>query len=245
MARYKIILAYDGTDFSGFQRQAEVRTVQAELESALVQIGWQGRSIVAAGRTDAGVHAAGQVAAFDLDWNHADDDLLLALNASLPLDIAVQQVAQAADGFHPRFDAVARRYRYTIFCHPQRDPLRERYAWRVWPAPKRETLQQAASLLLHSHDFAAFGRPMKEGGSTVRQVFETVWTKEDATFSFEVEANAFLYHMVRRMVSLQVAVGQGLKDIGLIEERLRNPQTVIQGLAPAQGLCLIEVKYLE
>ncbi|KAA3647002.1 MAG: tRNA pseudouridine(38-40) synthase TruA [Chloroflexi bacterium] len=243
MARYKVILAYDGTDFSGFQRQTEARTVQAEVEKALSKIGWQGSSILAAGRTDAGVHAAGQVVAFDLDWKHADTDLLNAINATLPLDIAVQQVEQAAEDFHPRFDAKARRYRYSIFCQPQRDPLRERFAWRVWPEPELNELQKSAKLLIGSHDFASFGRPMKEGGSTIREVFETIWQREGDRLSFEVEANAFLYHMVRRMVMVQVEVGQGFRDADLIEESLDNPQDEIQGLGPPNGLSLIQVKY--
>ncbi len=129
MARYQVILAYDGADFFGFQRQADgcgQRTVQGVVEQALRRIGWQGRAILFAGRTDVGVHASGQVIAFDLDWLHSTDALLAALNANLPADVAAQAAQLAADDFHPRYDARARCYRYRLFCQPRRDPLRER-----------------------------------------------------------------------------------------------------------------------
>ena len=168
MARYQIILAYDGTDFLGSQRQAETRTVQSELEKALRKIGWQGRSILLAGRTDTGTHASGQVAAFDLDWGHGLTKLQDALNAHLPRDMAVWGVKATADDFHPRFDACSRRYRYRLFCTGMRDPLRERYAWRVWP-PVAD-LTSLAAIWSGTHDFAVFGSPPRAGGSAVRTV---------------------------------------------------------------------------
>src|SRR5262245_9783591 len=136
MARYKLTLAYDGSGFAGSQRQAvaKTRTVQAELEKALRTLGWTGRSIILSGRTDTGVHATGQVAAADLDWSHAEGDLVRALNSALPADMAVWSAAVVDDKFHPRFDATSRCYRYRLFCQPLRDPIRERYAWRVQPA---------------------------------------------------------------------------------------------------------------
>ena len=112
--RYKVILAYDGTHFFGFQRQGADRTVQLEVEAALRQLGWQGRAITSSGRTDSGVHATGQVIAFDLDWRHGTESLLRALNAKLPDDVAVQAVEVAPADFHPRFDATSRCYRYQV-----------------------------------------------------------------------------------------------------------------------------------
>jgi tRNA pseudouridine38-40 synthase len=143
MARYKLILAYDGTEFFGSQRQSDERTVQSVLEAALRKLDWQGTSILLAGRTDRGVHASGQVAAFDLDWNHPPETLLRALNANLPPDVAARRISFAASAFHPRFDAVSRTYRYEIFCDPVRNPLRERYAWRVDPAPAFDACKRA------------------------------------------------------------------------------------------------------
>jgi tRNA pseudouridine38-40 synthase len=163
MARYKIILAYDGTGFVGSQRQGRGRTVQGEFESALRKIGWTGRTILLAGRTDTGVHASGQVAVFDLDWDHGLDDLHKALNSNLPQDMAVRSVDLALAGFHPRFDAASRRYRYHLFCARVRDPLRERYAWRIWP-PVAD-LAPLAELWPGTHDFAPFGSPPRPDGN--------------------------------------------------------------------------------
>jgi tRNA pseudouridine38-40 synthase len=244
MARYKVILAYDGTEFYGMQRQAKQRTVQSEVELALQQIGWQGDSILAAGRTDTGVHASGQVIAFDFDWQHSETDLLNALNATLASDVAARQVEITRADFHPRYDALARIYQYRLFSQPQRDPLKERYAWRVWPEVSFGKLEQAARLLIGEWDFAAFGVPQKPGSSTVRHVHQAGWQRQAELLIFEVKANAFLYHMVRRMVSMQVEIGQGRSEPEIVSEYLqgKNPE-MIQGLAPANGLFLTEVVY--
>lgn len=241
---YKVVLAYDGTAFSGMQRQANGRSVQGEVETALRRLGWTGKSILAAGRTDTGVHASGQVIAFDLAWRHSTENLLNALNAGLPADVAARQVSIAAADFHPRYDAKARRYEYRLVCQPQRDPLRERYAWRVWPAPKLARLQAAAKALRGEHDFASFGSPPKKDGTTVRNVLAAKWRKvgEDE-FVLSVAANAFLYHMVRRMVGLQVKVGQGATDVSTIEQALAGRLSKVRELAPPQGLCLVAVEY--
>jgi tRNA pseudouridine38-40 synthase len=245
MARYKVILAYDGTGFSGSQRQAEARTVQGVLEAALRKLDWSDRSITLAGRTDAGVHASGQVAAFDLNWNHPPEALLRALNALLPEDVAARSVTVSGADFHPRFDALNRTYRYQIFCDPARDPLHERYAWRVWPAPDFDLLHTGASQLIGTHDFAPFGGPTRPNGGTIRDVQRAIWRQQAERLTFEVTANAFLYHMVRRMTFVQVAIGQGKLEAGVISQALGAPQgqPVFQGLAPPSGLSLTSVGY--
>jgi tRNA pseudouridine38-40 synthase len=244
MARYQVVLAYDGTQFSGFQRQAEARTVQGVFEDALRRIGWAGRAILAAGRTDAGVHAAGQVAAFDLEWAHTPAALAAALNANLPPDVAVRQARPAAPDFHPRYDALGRVYRYRVFCDALRDPLRERYAWRVWPALELELLQQAAAHLPGAHDFAAFGAPPRPGGATIREVLEAGWRLAGDELVFEISANAFLYHMVRRLVSFQISIGQGeVRPEALPGCLDREAPEPVRGLAPPQGLSLVRVLY--
>ena len=243
IGRYKAVLAYDGTAFSGMQRQKNRRSVQFAVEEALTLIGWRGKSILAAGRTDAGVHAEGQVIAFDLAWKHSLDELQRAVNAGLPADVAMKNVEIAAGDFHPRFDAKSRRYQYRLFCQPHRDPLRERYAWRVWPAVKLRSLRPAAKALRGEHDFAAFGSPPKKGSGTVRRVLKAIWRKvAEDEFVFEVSANAFLYHMVRSMIGLQVKIGQGREDIGAVGEALRN-RSKVRELAPPQGLTLVAVEY--
>jgi tRNA pseudouridine38-40 synthase len=243
MAHYQIILAYDGTLFQGFQRQGSARTVQAEVETALRKLNWQGRTILFAGRTDSGVHGSGQVIAFDLDWTHSPEELGRALNASLPKDVAAQSVALAADDFHPRFDATGRSYQYHIYCQPDRDPLRQHYAWRVWPAVDLNLLQQAASLLEGIHDFTVFGTPPRAGGSTVREVFKASWQSQASGLLFEITANAFLYHMVRRLVFLQVLVGQGRLSLDELAAGVQTAQPQPPGLAKPQGLVLTSVQY--
>ena len=250
MARYQLTLAYDGTDFFGSQRQAKSRTVQGELEKALCKLGWTGRSIVMSGRTDTGVHATGQVASFDLDWSHSDGDLVRALNASLSTDMAVQQARVVHAKFHPRFDALSRRYRYRLFCQPLRDPIRERFAWRVWPHISSEALEATAKLFLGTHDFSAFGSPTTPRGGTVRSVKKAEWLQtEKDEWHFEVQADAFLYRMVRRLVFVQVAVAQGKFSAESIARSLAEPvaagsrSELPGGLAPAHGLTLVEVAY--
>jgi len=250
MARYQLTLAYDGTDFFGSQRQANKRTVQGELEKVLCKLGWTGRSVLMSGRTDTGVHATGQVASFDLDWSHTDEELVRALNAALPADMAVHQTRMVNAKFHPRFDAISRRYRYRLFCQPFRDPIRERFSWRVWPAIKSEVLADTSKLFLGTHDFSAFGSPTTPRGGTVRTVMKAEWNKTgEDEWHFEVQADAFLYRMVRRLVFVQVAVAQGKRPADVIARSLAKQlpagarSEIPAGLAPAHGLALIEVVY--
>jgi len=246
MARYQVVIAYDGTAFRGMQRQGNARTVQGEVEKALKTIGWGGQSILIAGRTDTGVHASGQVIAFDLPWKHALADLQNALNANFPKDLAARFVKKTPNEFHPRYDAISRIYVYKIICNPTCDPLRERYAWRVWPEIDLKVAQTLAAKLMGKHDFAAFGTPPQEGGTTIRHIIQARWDQNRDEFLFEVEGNAFLYHMVRRMVSIQVEIGQGKLDPESISGFLNYEELkMIQGLAPAYGLCLTKVKYAE
>ncbi len=246
MARYQIILAYDGTGLSGSQRQATARTAQSEFERALRRIGWPGRSVLLAGRTDTGVHASGQVVAFDMEWNHPLDELVRALNSNLSAEMAVSAAKIVPDGFHPRFDATSRRYCYRLFCQPIRDPLRERFAWRLWPAVDGDALQETSRLLIGKHDFAAFGTPPRPGNSTVRTVMRAEWQNQGDEWTFDVQADAFLYHMVRRLVFVQAAVGQGKFPAQVVADMLEGRQRVVPvGLAPANGLTLVEVTYPE
>lgn len=247
MARYKAIIEYDGTDFLGFQRQAVGRTVQAELEVALNHIGWTGKAVLGAGRTDTGVHASGQVIAFDLGWRHGADDLLRALNANLPRDIAVKSVAECAPDFHPRFSARGRRYRYTIYNAPVRSPLMARSAWHVWPSALNiEAMQAASRLLLGRHDFAAFGSDPEDGANTVRTIEFVEWSAVlPGTFVyFDIQAHAFLYRMVRSLVGALKCVGSGELTVEAFGAIFRSgDRSQCPPLAPPQGLCLMEVLY--
>jgi tRNA pseudouridine38-40 synthase len=244
MARYQVILAYDGTGFQGSQRQVNIRTVQGELEKSLRKYGWSGKSVLMAGRTDTGVHATGQVAAFEMDWAYPEEKLLRALNADLPPDIAIRNLAKAPEDFHPRFDAIARKYSYRLFCESIRNPLREKLAWRVWPVFEENVLQQTADLFLGTHDFAAFGSRTTPKGTTTRTVTKTEWRKmPDGEWQFEIQADAFLFRMVRRMVFVQVAVAQGRWSAKDVQNALSKQKALLSGLAPAHGLTLTEVTY--
>jgi len=245
MARYQLKLAYDGTEFFGFQRQGSTRTVQKVFESALELLGWQENTILFAGRTDAGVHASGQVVVFDLDWNHSNEKLNLALNAKLPDDMVVSEVKLADADFHPRYDALSRVYRYSIYHQVERNPLNDRFAWRVWPGLNGEKLSEAAFHLLGTHDFSAFGRAMKPGSSTTRTVLKSEWHPTENGWEYQIEANAFLYHMVRRSVYLQVQVALEKMSMDSLARGIEEKAAMKPGLAPARGLNLWQVNYPE
>ncbi len=256
VARYKLILAYDGAAFAGSQRQAvkarsrtgKGRTVQGELENALRGLGWQGRSVLMAGRTDAGVHASGQVAAADVEWQHGPAALRDALNAKLPFEVVVREAEPVDPKFHPRFDATSRRYRYSLFCGNLRDPLDERLAWRVWPPFDPELLMKIAQVFPGQHDFAAFGSPPGAKSTTIRTVLFASWreVQPGGKWQFDVAADAFLYRMVRRLVFVQVAFAQGrCSRDGVVRalDQGRASRELPAGLAPAHGLELMQVNY--
>ncbi len=247
MALYQSIIAYNGSGFEGFQRQRGARTVQGVFEEALRALGWQEQAIAYAGRTDTGVHALGQVVSFSLAWRHSPQALLQALNAHLPGDVAVWDVRLAPSGFHPRYSARARRYVYRIRIGRVRHPLRDGTTWRVWPPPEPTLLHRASQILPGRRDFRALGTPTRPGGSTARTVYHAAWYRlAPDEWAFDVVADAFLYHMVRRMVALQVAVAQGRMPLEDWQQALETPPPEpLQGLAPPQGLYLARVYYAE
>ncbi len=251
MAHYKAILAYDGSRYNGSQRQRKGSgglTVQEVTETALAKIGWQGGAILFAGRTDAGVHAVGQVIAFQLNWTHTLMELKSAINTYLPKDVAILAVDICDENFHPRYQAIWRQYRYRIYYSEQRHPLYDRYAWRVWQVPDAQILQQCAQRLIGEHDFGSFGKASKSDGNTIRTVFLAGWNQweEDGIqgMYFNIRANAFLYHMVRRLVAQMIRVGQGSMSITAFEQALERKKALTSHhLAPPNGLTLVEVNY--
>ncbi|WP_238626238.1 tRNA pseudouridine(38-40) synthase TruA [Aggregatilinea lenta] len=249
--RYRAVVAYDGTDYFGFQRQANAPTIQGTIEAALLRVTRQPVTILGAGRTDAGVHATGQVVAFDVAWKHSPHELERALNATLPNAIAIRSLEVAEPGFHPRFDARSRCYEYTLYAAPVRQPLRERYAWhlRARDALDLEAMQRAASSLIGVHDFATFGRP-PQGESTIREVLRSELTlvaladPETQIIRYTIEANAFLYRMVRRIVGALSRVGGEKLSPEAFEAALHAAdETCLHHMASASGLCLARVSY--
>ena len=234
---------YDGTDFLGFQVQAQGRTVQGEIERALEAITGAETRVTGAGRTDRGVHARGQVVSFEPKWQHELGDLHRALNAVLAADVAVLDLGLASEGFHPRFSAVSRTYRYTLLGQPWRSPLVRHRAWQVWPTPDVAPMVEASQCLVGTHDFAAFGRP-PQGNNTVRTVHRAEFREQQPSITFEIEANAFLYRMVRSIVGMLALVGWGRIVVEDFEAILQaQDRSRIRQVAPAQGLCLMRVDY--
>ena len=241
--RVRATVAYDGTEYSGYQRQKNAYTIQEALEAAILQVTQKRTSILAAGRTDAGVHAVGQVIAFDVAWRHGVSDLHRALNAVLPADIAILNVARAEPDFHPRYDARSRRYRYTVYNAPVRCPLERRYRLHVRRALDVGAMQEAALLLLGEKDFATFGQP-PSGRNTVREVMLTEWEGMVPHLHFDIQANAFLYRMVRSIVGTLLQVGCGEMDVAAFAQALAACDRARAGVtAPPHGLCLMEVEY--
>ncbi len=241
--RVRAVVSYDGTDYGGFQRQANAPTVQGTLEAALVQVAQDTITIVAAGRTDAGVHAVGQVIAFDTDWRHGLGDLQRAMNAVLPADVAALEVERVAPDFHPRYDARSRRYRYTLHNASVRRPLGRRYSLHVATLLDVAAMQHAAQTLVGEHDFATFGQP-PQGLVTVRRVLLAEWGGEPPHLTFDIEANAFLYRMVRSIVGTLLQVGRGKMSVEEFVAVLAARERGQSGpTASPHGLCLMEVKY--
>jgi tRNA pseudouridine38-40 synthase len=246
--RYRATLAYDGAPFQGYQRQKDgVPTVQATVEGALQRIGQAPVTVYAAGRTDTGVHATGQVIAFDLDWNHGEAALCRALNSNLPASVAITDLALTEAGFHPRFDALDRTYRYTIVVSGQRRPLLRHTAWVVHKPLAIAPMRQAARLLLGKQDFAALGRP-PTGHTTIREVMaaelDEIHIDGDTWVRFTITANAFLYRMVRRTTGLLYDVGRGKFTPDHVSALLKAA-VIAKGvtIAPPQGLVLTRVRY--
>lgn len=244
MRKVAFTVAYDGTRYQGFQVQRAGLTIQGELEAAIARLTGQASRVVGAGRTDAGVHAVGQVAACTVPEKWTVPDLRRALNAVLPPDIAVLEVAEAPAGFHPRYSAHSRTYQYRVWNAPVRSPLERLYSLHV-PGPLDLAAMNAASaLLVGVHDFATFGSPVGRSPRTVRRVYRAEWRQAGHLIWFDIEANAFLRRMVRGLVGALLRVGQGQwtpADMAdLLAARTRSESAPS---APAHGLWLMKVTY--
>jgi tRNA pseudouridine38-40 synthase len=242
MAHWKVVLEYDGTNFSGWQIQPNGRTVQEELERALRQISGSPVRVAGGGRTDAGVHARGQVATFTLEKDVAPEDLRRSLNGVLPEDVVVHSTAIVDSLFHARYSAVAREYEYTIAIGPAAIHRRT-----MWVCPYRldaEVLQRSAARVIGEFDFTSFakvGSEMEHGRCVVSR---SEWIMHDRRWAYHVRSNRFLYGMVRALVGTMVDMARGYRpesdwDAILAAKDRRQAGTA----APACGLCLVAIEY--
>lgn len=243
MPAVRLDLQYDGTDFRGYARQPDVRTVQEELEVALTRLVGPVDTIVA-GRTDAGVHARHQVVSFELDEPFDALEMKRRLNRMLPDDVVVDRVSSAPPGFDARFSAVSRAYRYHLLSRETGDPFRRRYAWHVEEQLDAFAMNQAARHLIGQHDFASFCRKA-EGRTTVRTVLSAKWSEpEDGELQFDIEGHAFCHQMVRSIVALCVDVGRGKLESSDVPRIIRaENRNAARGAAPAHGLTLWRITY--
>ena len=254
----KLTVAYDGTDFVGWQRQLNGRSVQEDLETVLERIEGHPVAVTGAGRTDAGVHALGQIASVTLDRGLDETTLVRALNGTLPDDVRIIGAAGAADGFDARSCATGKLYRYRIVTGPTVSPFERRHAWHVPQALDCDAMREAGSLLRGEHDFAAF---RAKGGSvrtSVRRIDRLeVLDRQDVEdrldrvalgagrlVTIEVEGNGFLRHMVRAIVGTLVEVGSGRRAPRDVARPVRSLDRADAGpTAPARGLFLVRVTY--
>lgn len=245
---YRVTLAYDGTDFEGWQRQSRAtasRTVQGVFEEALATLSGGARVVVAAaGRTDAGVHALGQVACFHLERAFPTAELVRALNGVLPLDLRVLAAAEAPESFHARRSAVSKLYRYVLDTGPVQLPTRRRHAGHLFTSLDRGAVAAVAALYLGRHDFAS----LQSAGGTVKTTERTISRSDvawqDETLVYEVEADGFLRKMVRSLVGGMIAAGRGVASLEALRAALAaRDRRQWPAPAEARGLSLVRVDY--
>jgi len=248
----KLTLAYDGTRFVGWQRQAEGESIQGLLESALARLEGAPVTVHGAGRTDAGVHALGQVASVTVSFSHDPGTVFRSLNAQLPADVRVLAVEEAAPEFHARFSARRKTYRYQIAQAPTASPFERAFAWHVPDPLDVPAMDTAAAALVGTHDFAAFQSTGSPGTTTVRTIVRSGWRQAtgvagvgpECLLVYEVSGDGFLRHMVRTVVGTLVEVGRGWRTASSVAASLEGGTRAAAGpTAPAHGLFLVQVEY--
>ena len=244
-ANYRMVVAYDGSRYHGWQAQSKVATVQGELSRALAELTQEHPLIKAAGRTDAGAHAHGQVISFSLQSAWTAGALKGGCNARLPEDIGVLEAEQVDSEFHPRWQAWRRTYRYLVRNGAPRDPVGRQYEWRINRSLELAPMRVAARLLLGTHDFSGFGVSPSECGSTTRTVDRAEITLDRGVVTIEIRADAFLRGMMRNLAGALVAVGTGRAAGADLARVLTGPATTAAKweTAPAHGLHQWRVDY--
>ncbi len=244
MRNIKLILEYDGTDFHGFQRQRHLRTVQGVLEARFSRLLGERIEITGAGRTDAGVHALGQVVNFHTARPIGADRLERVLNAALPDDVKVRQAEEVESDFHARRCARARTYRYTVLERPTPSPILGRFALVLPVRLELDDMKAAARPLVGRHDFRGFQAGGSKTATTQRTLLRLDCRRREEYIEITVEADSFLYQMVRNIAAALIQVGRGALPTGAPAEALRKRQRLPKcPPAPACGLCLVQVSY--
>lgn len=244
MPRYRITLAYDGTDFVGWQRQPSGTSVQGLLEDALRDLDQRDVTVVGAGRTDAGVHALEQVAAFTLGRDIGAAALVRAVNVRLPDAVRVLTAQPASEDFHPQFDSTGKAYRYRIWNGLVLLPFERRYVWHVPCDLDVDGMQRAAKMVEGKHDFAAFQATDSDTKTTTREVFTSEVRSQKYEVVYDVSGGGFLRHMVRTIAGTLVDIGRGRFPAERMEEILASRDRTKAGrTAPATGLFLVRVNY--
>jgi tRNA pseudouridine38-40 synthase len=245
MQRYKCTVSYDGTYFSGYQVQPNKRTVQSELERALQKIHkGEAVKVTASGRTDAGVHANGQVIHFDSSLAIPEARWIIAINSLLPDDVSILSVEKVHETFHARFDTVAKEYHYHLLLSSKRDPFLRHYAYRYTYPLNVEAMKEASRYLLGTHDFTSFCSAKTEVEDKVRTIHEINFSIEKEQLLIRFNGNGFLYNMVRILVGTLLEVGSGDRKPEEIIEILEKKDRQFAGkTAPAHGLYLWKVFY--
>jgi tRNA pseudouridine38-40 synthase len=244
MRNIKLTLCYDGTDFHGWQRQPGLRTVQEVLEDSLAKLTGVRPTATASGRTDAGVHALGQAVHFLTASRHSTETFVRALNALLPRDVRVLDAAEMPQSFHATLDARSKRYRYAIDNGRIASPFDLRYRWHVPRPLDADAMARAGACLLGRHDFRSFETEWPNRMSSVRTILELAVERQGDAVTIEVEADGFLYNMVRSIAGTLVLVGSGKRPESWVAEVLAAQARVEAGpTAPARGLFLVLVRY--
>lgn len=251
MKRIRLTIAYDGTNYSGWQIQKNAVTIEEELTEALHQLLKERVEVTGASRTDAGVHALGNVAVFDTDTRIPPEKIAIALNHYLPDDIRVQRSEEAGAEFHPRYCESTKTYQYAVLNTRIADPMRSRYFYHVCQPLSLHDMRKAAELLTGTHDFSAFCSAGSQVKSKVRTIYAIELQEQPVLYGnagkeiyIRVSGNGFLYNMVRIIAGTLIEAGQGRRSVASVEEAVRTGERSKAGpTAPPQGLTLMEIRY--